>query len=130
MKFTSQDYAKALFESISEVSEKDYERVLENFAKVLSDMGDLAKMEEIEKEFRKLDNKNQGILEADITTARAVNLDKQSMERLNKIANAQVKAAAHTSEEIIGGVIIKMDDKLVDGSLKSELVKLNNLLKS
>lgn len=130
MKFSSKDYAKALYDSVSEVSGKDAEKVLENFAKVLADMGDLGKMEEIEKEFNKLVHKEQGKLEAEITTARPLNLDKASMERLNKIANAQVQATPKTEDEIVGGVIVKMEDKLVDGSLKTELDKLNNILKS
>ncbi len=130
MKFTSKDYAKALFESVSEVSDADSEKVLENFAKVLADMGDTEKLEEIEKEFKILADKKQGKMEAEITTARNVNIGKESMETLNKIANAQVKANPKTEEKIVGGVIVKMEDQLVDGSLKSELEKLNSLLKS
>lgn len=130
MKFSSKDYAKALYDSISEVSDEDSEKVLESFAKILADLGDLGKLEEIEKEFRILVDKKQGKMEAEITTARNINLGKESMERLNKIANAQVKANPQTEEKIVGGVIVKMEDQLVDGSLKSELEKLNSLLKS
>lgn len=130
MKFSSKDYAKALYDSISEVSDEDSEKVLESFAKILADLGDLGKLEEIEKEFHSLVSKKQGKVEAEITTARNINLGKESMERLNKIANAQVKANPQTEEKIVGGVIVKMEDQLVDGSLKSELEKLNSLLKS
>lgn len=130
MKFTSRDYAQALYESISDVSDKDSEKVLDNFAKILSDMGDIDKIEEIENEFRKLVDKKQGKLEAEITTARSVNLSKDSMETLNKIADAQIKAHPKVEEKIVGGVVVKMEDTLVDGSLKSELEKLNSLLKS
>lgn len=130
MKFTSRDYAHALYESVTGVPDEDTGKVLDNFARILADMGDLEKLEEIEKEFRLLTDKKQGKMEAEITTARNIQLGKESMETLNKIANAQVKANPHTEEKIVGGVIVKMEDQLVDGSLKSELEKLNSLLKS
>jgi F-type H+-transporting ATPase subunit delta len=130
MKFTSRDYAHALYESVTGVPDEDTGKVLDNFARILADMGDLEKLEEIEKEFRLLTDKKQGKMEAEITTARNIQLGKESMEILNKIANAQVKANPHTEEKIVGGVIVKMEDQLVDGSLKSELEKLNSLLKS
>ncbi len=130
MKFSSQEYAKALYQAVSEVSGKDAEKVLENFAKILADMGDLGKIAEIEAEFNKLMHKETGVIQAEITTAKGLKLDKESMDGLNRIANAKLQTLQKTDNEILGGVVVKMDDKLVDGSVKSQLEELNQLLKS
>jgi len=41
----------------------------------------------------------------------------------------QVELTNQIDESVLGGVLIKLGDKVIDGTLKGKLNKLNNLLK-
>jgi F-type H+-transporting ATPase subunit delta len=126
MKLTSAQYAQALYLAVHET--KDHETVLNNFVKVLSQNGDLGKYSEIEKEYTKLTLKAQGIAEVNITFAQEHNT--KILDDLNKVVKSQTKFTTKIDNQILGGVIVKVDDTLIDASIKTQLINLNSQLKS
>jgi F-type H+-transporting ATPase subunit delta len=126
MKLTPAQYAQALFLAVHET--KDHETVLNNFVKVLSQNGDLGKYSEIEKEYNKLTLKAQGIAEVNVTFAQEHNT--KILDDLNKVINSQTKFKTKIDNQILGGVIVKVDDTLIDASIKTQLINLNSQLKS
>ncbi len=129
-KFTSQQYAQALFEAISEAGANDQDLVLDNFVKILAQSGDLNKYNEIEKEFHKIEMKAKGISEAEVTVARNVEINSSLMNELNKIVGSKVEMKKKVDENIIGGVVVRVDDTLIDASVKGQLENLNRELKA
>jgi len=116
-------YAQALYGALSEVGEKDHDRVLDNFVKILNQNGDLGRYGQIEAEYQKLEAVGRGIKEVQLTTAS--NLDpKEIIAHLNKVVGGKAEIRHKVDPGIIGGVVVRVDDTLIDASLKSNLDKL------
>ncbi len=128
MKFTSKQYAQALYEAVRET--KDHDKVLDNFVKVLNQNGDLSKHAEIEKEYHLLEMKEQGISEARVTVASDLKINSSLINQLNEIVGKKVEIKKQVDEGIVGGVIVRVDDTLIDASIKTQLNNLNRSLKS
>jgi len=128
MKFTSKQYAQALFDAVQETNPKDYDLVMDNFVKVLAQNGDLNKHTEIEDTYGRLDREAKGISEAEVTFAKEHNED--MMKELNKVVQGKVEFKTKIDEGIIGGVVIRVDDTLLDASVQTQLKNLNQSLKS
>ena len=120
----AETYAKALFAAVIETAPKDHEKVLDNFVKILKDNGDLEIYDQIEQEYLKLERQEKGIKEAEITTAGDVQIKKELLEYLNEYAGKKVEIKNKIDQSLIGGVVIRVDDTLMDASIKNSL---NNL---
>jgi len=127
VKFTPQQYAKALFDSIAETHVKDHELVLDNFVKVLAANGDLAKFKEIGSAYNDLDREARGTKTVDATFAREIN--PKILDELNIAIQKNAEFRTKVDEEIVGGVVIRVDETMIDGSLRTQLDDLNKLLK-
>ncbi|MBX4187175.1 MAG: ATP synthase F1 subunit delta [Candidatus Doudnabacteria bacterium] len=128
MKFTAKQYAAALMESLE--STKDHNQVLDNFAKVLQENNDLRLFEEIAEEFHNLELKKKGIVPVEITTAQGTTKEneQQILHELNKLVKGKLELTKKTDDRIIGGVVIRMEDKMLDASVKNSLEQLKNEL--
>lgn len=125
MKFNSKQYAQALYEALQET--KDHDKVVDNFVKILAQNGDLSKHPEIEREFKLIEMKAKGITETNITFAQEHN--PKILDDLNSIVSGKMEMKTKIDSNMLGGVIVKVDDTLIDGSLKTQLEKLNSELK-
>jgi F0F1-type ATP synthase delta subunit len=56
-KLTSTQYAEALYDAVNQTADKDHDKVLDNFVKILATNGDLAKHTEIEAEYHRMERK-------------------------------------------------------------------------
>jgi F-type H+-transporting ATPase subunit delta len=128
MKLTSQQYAQALFDAVSETAPHDHDKVLDNFVRILAQNGDLGKYDEIDAEFRKLKTESQGIKEAELTVAKKTELNHTIIAELNKVISGKLEIKQKIDESIIGGVVVRVDDTLIDASVKTQLDNLNKEL--
>ena len=126
MKFSSKQYAQALYEALQ--ATKDYDKVVDNFVKILAQNGDLSKHAEIEREFKLLEMKEKGIKEVDVTFAKEHN--PKILDQLNSVVGSKMEFKTKIDEGILGGVVIRVDDTLIDASLETQLKNLNSELKS
>jgi F-type H+-transporting ATPase subunit delta len=129
MKLNAQQYAQALYDSLSQSRDKDHEGILDRFALVLKEQGDLEKYPEIEKEFERLQMKSQGISPAEITLAHDIKLEPKVLEELNDLAQTKLRVKTKIDETRIGGLIMKVDETFLDASIKTQLNNLNESLK-
>lgn len=127
MKFTHKQYAQALYEALQDTKAKDHDIVIENFIQVLKAKGDLGEYERIIAEYEIYDKKMRGITDVEVTTATEVKMNKSLIEDLNKIVGQDVELKHKVDNSLIGGVVIKAGDTLIDGSVKNQL---NNLRKT
>lgn len=127
MKFTIQQYAEALYQSINETRPQDHDKILTNFVKILAQTGDLNKHAEIEAEFRRLEMKAKGISEVEVTFAKEHNTT--ILDELNEVVKGKAEYKTKVDKNIVGGVVVKVDDTLIDASVKSQLENLNRELK-
>lgn len=129
MRITSSQYAAALLDAVHQTSEKDHDKVLDNFVKVLAQNGDLSKYTEIEAEYKRVEREARGIKEAQVTVAREMEINSVLINSLNEIVGGKVEIKKKIDEGIIGGVVVRVDDTLIDASVKDQLNKLNQSLK-
>ncbi len=128
MKFTSKQYAQALFESLQESSPKDHDKVIENFVQVLKKNADLSHYEEIIKVYEELDLTNRGVRVAEVTTAHEMKANHEMIEALNKVVGQKIEVKNKVDESLIGGMVIRVDDTLIDASIKGQLDNLKQNL--
>ncbi len=124
----TQNYAQALYLAINETAEKDHDRVLDNFVRVLAQSGDLSLLDEIEQEYLKIERQAKGIKEVHVTTASDQNA-KELIKDLNKIVGDKIEVKHTVDDGIVGGVVVRVDDTLIDASVKNSLNNLSQLIK-
>ena len=128
MRFTHQQYAQALYESLHEVKPQDHDRVIANFIEVLKSNGDLREYERIIQSYEEYDREQKGIKQVEVTTAHEIEANRNLVQQLNEIVGGQAEIMQKVDEQLIGGVVIKVADTLIDGSVKGQLSKLKKNL--
>ncbi len=116
-------YAEALHAAISETDPKDHDRVLDNFVSVLAQNGELNLFERIEQEYLRIANKSKGITEVEVTTASNTD-QKELLELLNKAVGGNIEIKHKINTDLLGGIVVRAGDMLIDASLKTSLEKL------
>lgn len=129
MKLSAEQYAQALWESISQTAEKDHGLITDRFLDVLKQNGDLGLWDKIEIHFHKLTLKAKNIHSAKLVTAREMELQKTDIDKLNELAGKKLEMNKHVDRDLIGGVVMQVDDTLIDASIKNQIVKLSEELK-
>lgn len=129
MKFTAKQYAESLHEVIEQSSPKEHDKIINNFIATLNSNGDLAAYEKIVNEYEKLLILEANTSNIEITTASGASPSPTLLKELNQYAKDKAKITKTTDDSIIGGVIIKVDDTLIDASLKTQLNSMEANLK-
>lgn len=130
MKYSPKQYAAALMDSLQSTSPGDQEKVLDNFVKVLAENNDLRLFDQIAEEFHKLDLNRQGIKQVNVKSAHPLTKENEKaiLEELNKLAKTKFELKQEVDEQLIGGVVIQMDDRQLDASVKNNLEQLKKEL--
>jgi F-type H+-transporting ATPase subunit delta len=100
--------------------------ILSSFLKLLDVRGKLGSFPAIAKAFKELMDKRSGNIEVEITVPQALN-DHELHDVRNQISHKLGKNASVTQkvdESIIGGMVLRIGDSLIDGSVKSQLETL------
>lgn len=130
MKFTHKQYAQALYEAIMDTAPKDQDKVIENFIEILKAKGDLVEYEKIIAEYERYDKEQRGITEVEVTTAGDTKISKSMLDELNKLVGKDIEIKQKVDNGIIGGVVIRAGDTLIDGSVRNQLTQLRQDLES
>ncbi|MBA3047529.1 ATP synthase F1 subunit delta [Patescibacteria group bacterium] len=131
MKIASKQYAESLYQAVQNKNDSRIKDAIKIFFQILVQNNDLSKADEIINEFVKIWNKENGIIEAGVESAKT--LDNNIIKLLNnyiiKLSGAKtVILNQKINKDILGGVIIKYGDKILDGSLRMRLGELRRSL--
>lgn len=121
-------YARALHDAISESNPKDHNKVLDNFVKVLSEQGDIGRYSEIEIEYKRLSAQAEGIEDVTLITAREMPNAATLIKDLNELAGKRLNVKHEVDTSLIGGMVIRAGDTLIDASVKKQLADLQTSL--
>ena len=82
------------------------------------------------REFRRLYNRQAGITEATAISATELSADevRQLQERVERMAGGRVELHFQVDESLLGGVQLRLGDRLIDGSVRGRLERLRNEL--
>lgn len=101
-----------------------------NFVRVLQTNGRLALLPEIAMQFDELRAGAEGTVEAEVVSAFDVSADEQKriQAALAKRLNREVTLTTRVDRALIGGIVIRAGDMVIDGSARGRLQALANSL--
>lgn len=116
---------------LSDVLDEDVDRRARNFVYTLASNNDVGMLDEIIDDYERL--LRQGAMElplAQVTSAVALNDDEQTAieERLQRKFGEEVEISYRVDPSILGGVIVRVGDKYIDGSVATRLEKMRERL--
>lgn len=117
---------------ISSVFEGRLSQEILNFLYIIIDKRRERHLLEIIEEYRILFNEYKGII--DVVAITAVPMEKKSREKLklvleNKL-NKKIQLSNEIDNSIIGGVLLKMGDRIIDSTLTSQLKDMEAIIKN
>ena len=103
-----------------------------NFLKVTAENGRLELLPQIADGFEIMRAEREGSIEAQVISAFAVNATqkKDIASALKKKFGREVTIKTETDKSLIGGIIIRAGDIVIDGSVKTQLEKITHSLLS
>ncbi len=108
-----------------------FSEVVNNFLRVLVERKRIGRILEISEYYSVLLDEFLGIARAKIITARPIR--KKTLEKLiaalEKFTSKKIKAETEIDESIIGGVVVKIGNLILDGSIVAQLEGLKESLK-
>ena len=101
-----------------------------NLARLLNDRNKIGLAAGIQRRFQELADERAGIAHATVTTAVALSDDerRQIEGRLSSMTGKRVDVTPVVDESIIGGIVARIGDQLIDGSTRTKLVALKRRL--
>lgn len=131
MKITSKQYALSLYETVRNKKDSEVRGAIKKFVEVVIYNNDISKVDRIISQFSKIWNREQGIVEVEFISS--LELDKKIVKLLNnymvELSGAEnVVVSEKIDKGILGGVVIKYGDKVLDGSLKMNLREFSKFL--
>jgi len=118
------------------LAEKTFARLVgpkvQNLIRLLLRRGRIEELPRLAAEFRRLDDQRQGITRATATSATSLTPDEvtELTERLEKTAGGRVALDTEVDPSLLGGLVVRLGDRLIDGSVRSRLERLRNQLVS
>jgi F-type H+-transporting ATPase subunit delta len=121
--------AQAKEEFLRRIAGDPQERVW-NLVRLLSSKSRLELLAQIAVEFQAMLDDHRGIAYADVVTAVSMSDEEQRamVARLSEITGKQVRLRTFEDPDILGGLIAKVGDRLIDGSTRSKLAALKRRL--
>jgi F-type H+-transporting ATPase subunit delta len=103
-----------------------------NLVRLLSERGKVGLVRGIQEAFQEMADDLRGVAHAVVTTAVALSPDERSAiaRQLSTKTGKQVDVTAVVDERIIGGVVARIGDQLIDGSTRTRLLALKRRIGS
>jgi F-type H+-transporting ATPase subunit delta len=132
MKITAKQYAQTLYELTENKSEKEVSGVVSNFSKYLVKNNDLKLGAQVIEKFNNIWNEKHDIVEAEVTSRENLHTEVYTKVRTyvsNKYKAKEVVINNIIDKSIKGGIVIKVGDDILDGSVAGKLNNLKSILK-
>ncbi len=113
------------------VDSMDADKVLGNFLNLLVEKKRAAILPEIAEEFKIMVDEDKNISHGTVVSAVELDTDLQNkiQATLEKITGKKVELTASVDPSIIGGVMAKVGDLVLDGSIRTQLASLKGSIK-
>ncbi len=119
---------KAIFDEMGK--EAGFDALSVNFLKLVIELGIFKELLAWERAFMKRLREASGRAKAQIVST--FSLPEEAVERigeaLRRITGKNIDTELKIDPSIIGGIIVKVEDKIFDGSIKSQLERMRNVL--
>jgi F-type H+-transporting ATPase subunit delta len=101
-----------------------------NLVKLLESKRRLSLLPQIAESFQSMLDEHNNIAHAQVLTAVSLDEDERNAltSRLSELTGKQVQVEIHEAPEILGGLVARIGDRLIDGSAKTKLLALKRQL--
>jgi len=135
------DYIKLLSEEsiskkeriklLDDAFSKDMWPYLLNFLKLLCDKGYIGEIKGCANQYKKMYNKDNGIVEATVTSASNLSDEQKNalLQKLIRMSGKKVDVTYYVNPALIGGIRLDMDGKRYDGTAKERIDAIGNIIK-
>lgn len=108
------------------------ERPVLNLIGLMIRRGRIHQLTKVATEFQRLDNARQGITVATATSAAPLSKDEIRVltERMERFTGGRVELDVQVDPSLLGGLVVRVGDRLIDGSVRGRLERLRNQLVS
>ena len=122
--------AAAKKEVLKQIFGGQLEDFINKFLLVLIDKHRENLLPAIVQEYVRLANEERNITEAEVTTAFSLSADQLAAlaAKLGQVTGKTVILKTHVDAKILGGVVVKMGDKMIDGSVQRQLQSMQAAL--
>ncbi|TAK95762.1 ATP synthase F1 subunit delta [Patescibacteria group bacterium] len=131
MKITAKQYARTLTDLTEGKSQSEVDGVVASFVEALFKNGHLKLNPKIIDQFGMMWNTRHGVIEAEVTTKEIMESSiKEEMIKhiMKKYSAKEVVLKNKIDAKVLGGMIIKVGDEVLDGSVAGQLSRLKNSL--
>ena len=117
-------------DAISEAFEKTMPEYVVSFIKLLCEKGHIDSIFECIGEYKELYDNSKKVMTAKVTSATELTEEEKNAlyEKLKKISQKEIVIDYHLDKDILGGMIIEMDGKVIDASVKSRLKEVKDVI--
>jgi F-type H+-transporting ATPase subunit delta len=111
-----------------EILDRNAPPPLRNLVQLVLRRGRVELLPGVAAEFRRLVNRRAGITTAVATSASELPPDevKELSERLERLTGGKVELELRVDESLLGGIVVRVGDRLIDGSVRSRLERLRS----
>ena len=115
---------------INEIFGKNISNELINFLYIIIDKTREKNLFEISEEYKNIYDEHQGIV--DVIAVTAIPMKKNSINKMQAVLenklDKKIRLCNEVDKSIIGGVLLKMEDKVIDNTLISQLKSMEDLI--
>jgi F-type H+-transporting ATPase subunit delta len=110
----------------------DLSQPVRNLVLLLVRRGRIEQLPRVAAEFARLDDQRNGLTHATATSASPLPDDevRKVEARLEELTGGRVALETNVDPAILGGIIVRIGDRLIDGSVRGRLERLRNQLAS
>jgi F-type H+-transporting ATPase subunit delta len=101
-----------------------------NLVRLLLRRGRIEDLPRVAAEYRRLDDRRQGITHATATSASELTQDeiRELTARLEQSTGGRIALDVEVDPSLLGGLVVRVGDRLIDGSVRGRLERLRNQL--
>ena len=112
--------------SVLNTTMKGFNPLIGNLVCLLAIRNSIGLIGTITEEFNKLVDAASGVARAEIYTAVDLNKEQQSKieESISKGLNSELQVSYNKDPELLGGLVVRVNDLVIDGSIQEKLVGL------
>ena len=115
-----------MYETTKDVSAYQLDEAVHRFLQFVSEQHVLARIDRIIEHFATYARKQEGIQKIVIVSARV--LHKKVIEKIKEQFGKRVEAETHVDKSLMGGIKVKVDSLVLDGSVRTQLSRLKERL--
>jgi F-type H+-transporting ATPase subunit delta len=128
MSHSIEEYAQALHLALQESKPEDADAIVDNLLGLLKSDNQLELYSAIVERLSEIMAGQESIKQVEATFANKLSSNQKILEEINTLVGPTLEVRSHEDNELVGGMVLRVDDTLVDASIKGQLKRLQDSL--